>query len=81
MGNRPRIAKPTAQQKARTAVRELYSDLIDNLTNNECDIIIQSRIDGLGPMFIVDIITKRRESHKANLLAWEDYHKQKKQVV
>lgn len=81
MGNRPRIAKPTAQQKARTAVRELYSDLIDNLTNNECDLIIKSRMDGLGPVFIVEIITKRRESHVANQLAWEDYHKQKKQVV
>ena len=81
MGNRPRIAKPTAQQKARTAVRELYSDLIDNLTNNECDLIIKSRMDGLGPVFIVEIITKRRESHKDNQLAWEDYHKQKKQAV
>ena len=81
MGNRPRIAKPTAQQKARTAVRELYSDLIDNLTNNECDLIIKSRMDGLGPVFIVEIITKRRESHVANQLAWEEYHAQKKQPV
>ena len=81
MGNRPRIAKPNAQQKARTAVRELYSDLIDNLSNNECDLIIKSRMDGLGPVFIVDIITKRRESHIANQQAWEQYHQQKKQAV
>ena len=81
MGNRPRIAKPNAQQKARTAVRELYSDLIDNLTNNECDLIIQARIDGLGTIFIVDLITKRRDSHKANQRAWEQYHAQKKQPM
>lgn len=81
MGNRPRIAKPNAQQKARTAVRELYSDLIDNLTNNECDLIIKSRMDGLGPVFIIDIITKRRESHIANQQAWADYHAQKKQPM
>ena len=81
MGNRPRIAKPNALQKARTAVRELYADLIDNLTNNECDLIIKCRIDGLGPVFIVDIITKRRESHKQNQIAWEQYHAQKKQPV
>ena len=81
MGNRPIIAKPNAQQKARTAVRELYSDLIDNLTNNKCDLIIQASIDGLGPMFIVDVITKRRQSHIANQLAWEQYHKLKKQPV
>lgn len=81
MGNRPRIAKPNAQQKARTAVRELYSDLIDNLTNNECDLIIKSRMDGLGPVFIVDIISRRRESHRNNQLAWEEYHAQKKQPV
>lgn len=81
MGNRPRIAKPNAQQKARTAVRELYSDLIDNLSNNECDLIIKCRIDGLGPVFIVDIITKRRESHKQSQLEWEQYHAQKKQPM
>jgi len=81
MGNRPRIAKPNAQQKARTAVRELYSDLIDNLSNAECDLIIKCRIDGLGSMFIVDMITLRRASHMANQLAWEQYHQQKKQPV
>jgi hypothetical protein len=81
MGNRPRIAKPNAQQKARTAVRELYSDVIDNLSNTECDLVIKARIDGLGTIFIVDLITKRRESHKANQLAWEQYHAQKKQSV
>lgn len=81
MGNRPRIAMPNAQQKARTAVRELYSDLIDSLSNNECDLIIQARIDGLGTIFIVDLINKRRKSHQANQLAWEEYHKQKKQPV
>lgn len=64
MGNRPRIAKPNAQQKARSAVRELYSDLIDNLTNNECDLIIQARIDGLGPVFIVQLITSKRIKHQ-----------------
>lgn len=60
MGHRPRIVKPTAQQKAHAAVRELYSDIIDNLSCNECDLIIQARIDGLGRAFIVDIITKKR---------------------
>jgi hypothetical protein len=62
MGNRPRIAMPNAQQKARTAVRELYSDLIDHLTNAECDLIVQARIDQLGSMFIVDLITRKRNA-------------------
>lgn len=81
MGNRPRIVKPNAQQKAHAAVRELYSDLIDNLSNNECDLIIKCRMDGLGPVFIVDVISRKRESHKANQLAWEEYHAQKKQPM
>lgn len=66
MGHRPRIAKPNALQKARTAVRELYSDIIDNLSNAECDLIIKARIDGLGPVFITDIIAKKREKHIAH---------------
>ena len=81
MGNRPRIAKPTAQQKARTAVRELYSDLIDNLTNNECDLIIEYRIKGFGPVMITQMITLRRKSHQDNQVAWEEFHTQKKQPV
>lgn len=65
MGNRPRIAKASPLQQARTNVRELYSDLIDNLSNAECDLIIQARIDNLGPMFIVQMITSKRAAHTA----------------
>ena len=67
MGIRPRIAKQGDVAKARTAIRELYSDVIDNLSNAECDLIIKARIDGLGPIFIVDIITKKRQSHREHL--------------
>lgn len=81
MGNRPRIAMPNAQQKARTAVRELYSDLIDNLSNNECDLIVKARIDGLGPVFIVELINQKRESHKAHVAEVEQLWIQKKQAV
>lgn len=62
MGNRPRIVKPNAQQKAHAAVRELYSDIFDNLSYHECNLIIKARIDGLGTVFIADIIRKHRES-------------------
>lgn len=67
MGNRPRIAKASPIQQARKAVRELYSDLIDNLTNAECDLIVQARIDKLGPMFIVQMITSKRAAHAARV--------------
>ena len=79
MGNRPRIAKPSNIQKARTAVRELYSDLIDNLSNTECDLIIEYRIKHFGPVMITQMINLRRKSHHDNQIAWEEYHKQKKQ--
>jgi len=62
MGNRPRIAMPNAQQKARSNVRELYSDAIDNLSNNECDLIIKARMDGFGFIFIVELISQKRKS-------------------
>jgi hypothetical protein len=81
MGHRPRIAMPNAQQKARTAVRELYSDLIDNLSNNECDLIIRSRMDGLGPVFIVDIVNRKRAAHRAHQDEVEKLWLQKKQLV
>ena len=67
MGIRPRIAKQSDVAKARAAIRELYSDVIDNLSNAECDLIINARIDGLGPIFIVDLITKKRQSHREYL--------------
>lgn len=79
MGNRPRIAKPNAQHLARTAVRELYSDLIDNLTNNECDLIIDARINGLGKMFIVGIINQKRSSHLRYMDEVHQLYLQKKQ--
>lgn len=62
MGNRPRIVKQSATQKAYTAVRELYSDIIDNLTNSECEMIIKARMDGIGRIFVVDMITQKRRS-------------------
>lgn len=67
MGSRPRIVKPTPQQQAYTAVRELYSDIIDNLTNSECEMIIKARVDGLGRIFIVDMITQKRRSRTEHL--------------
>lgn len=68
MGTRPRIAKLTDFDKltrARRAVRELYVDAFGYLTDAECDNIIQYRQDGLGFLFITDLITKKRESKAA----------------
>lgn len=67
MGNRPRITKLTPEQQARKNVRELYSDIIDNLTNAECDLIIQARIDKLGTIFIAQMISSRRAAQQARV--------------
>lgn len=61
MGNRPRIEKPFDRvKKARQNVRELYVDLLGPLTNSECDLIINARVDGLGDMFIVALVNQKR---------------------
>lgn len=64
MGTRTRIAKPDGISRARQCVRELYYDMLGPLSNNECDKIIEARADGLGDMFIVDIITKKRSGRE-----------------
>lgn len=68
MNKRTRISKPvqTSEQRAREVVRQLYSDLIDNLTNQECDRIIEGQRFGLGPMFITDAIKMIRYSREQN---------------
>ena len=65
MGTRTRIAKLDSVTRARQIVRELYSDSLGSLSNNECDKIIQARIDGLGHIFIINLITKKREGREA----------------
>ena len=61
MGTRTRIAKPECTiTKARKIVRELYYDLLGPLSIAECDKIIDARIDGLGDMIIVSLITQKR---------------------
>ena len=65
---RIRIVKPEASAiRARKVVRELYSDLIEGLSNAECDKIISCRRDGLGDMTIVSLIAQKRQA-TANFL-------------
>ncbi len=80
--NRIRIAKPEANIfRARKVVRELYSDLIEGLSNAECDKIIQCRIDGLGDTFIVGLIAQKRQASANFLIEREElYSKRKSQL-
>ena len=83
MGNRPRIAKqPTSFEKinrARQSVRELYMDMLGPVSNNECDMIVNARMDGLGDMFIAQLITKKREGYASFIIEREQLHTEWKQ--
>lgn len=76
---RTRIAtQETSVIRARKVVRELYSDLIEGLSIAECDKIIQCRLDGLGDMMIVSLITQKRQSNANFLIERERLYNNRK---